>query len=405
MATGPADETFVERLADVAAWSARKSSFLFGPRQTGKSTLVRRRLPGARIYDLLDSSVFLQLGQQPGRLAEELGPRGGVCVIDEIQRLPELLNEVHRLIEERGIRFVLTGSSARKLRRGGVNLLGGRARTHHLYPLSYRELGTRFDLARAVVARPAALDLLLGRSGGGPPGLRGHLSAAGDRRGGLDPQRPGLQPVPEGRGAVQRDSRQLHAAGERRAGGTHHGLRVLRDPARHAAAARGARLDRLAHPQASRLLEVLLLRRGCRFFALQGRSREAQARRSSVPPFETYLAARARLSAADYAGGSADHTLACRRPASRWTSSSTSTRRSRSRPRPTSLRGSSRSLDAILEEKRIKLRSLRQPGASAQRGLRLITIVPWREFLDALRAARTHAEAGPRAHASLLAAA
>ena len=150
MATGPAHETFVERLADVAAWSARKSLFMFGPRQTGKSTLVRRRLPDARIYDLLDSSVFLQLGQQPGRLAEELGPRGGVCVIDEIQRLPELLNEVHRLIEERGIRFVLTGSSARKLRRGGVNLLGGRARTHRLYPLSYRELGTRFDLARAV---------------------------------------------------------------------------------------------------------------------------------------------------------------------------------------------------------------------------------------------------------------
>ena len=78
MAIGPAHETFVERLADVAAWSARKSLFLFGPRQTGKSTLVRRRLPGARIYDLLDSSVFLQLGQQPGRLAEELGPRGGV---------------------------------------------------------------------------------------------------------------------------------------------------------------------------------------------------------------------------------------------------------------------------------------------------------------------------------------
>jgi predicted AAA+ superfamily ATPase len=150
MATGPAHETFVERLADVAAWSARKSLFLFGPRQTGKSTLVRRLLPRARLYDLLDSSVFLQLGQQPGRLAEELGPRHGVCVIDEIQRLPELLNEVHRLIEERGIRFVLTGSSARKLRRGGVNLLGGRARTHHLYPLSYRELGTRFDLARAV---------------------------------------------------------------------------------------------------------------------------------------------------------------------------------------------------------------------------------------------------------------
>jgi predicted AAA+ superfamily ATPase len=71
-------------------------------------------------------------------------------VIDEVQRLPEILNEVHRLIEERGIRFLLTGSSARKLRRGRVNLLGGRARTRHLHPLTYRELGSRFDLDRAI---------------------------------------------------------------------------------------------------------------------------------------------------------------------------------------------------------------------------------------------------------------
>jgi len=71
-------------------------------------------------------------------------------VIDEVQRLPEILNEVHRLIEGRGIRFLLTGSSARKLRRGGVNLLGGRARTRHLHPLTYRELGSRFELGRAI---------------------------------------------------------------------------------------------------------------------------------------------------------------------------------------------------------------------------------------------------------------
>jgi predicted AAA+ superfamily ATPase len=70
-------------------------------------------------------------------------------VIDEVQRLPDLLNEVHRLIEERGIRFLLTGSSARKLRGGGVNLLGGRARTRYLHPLTYAELGTGYDLQRA----------------------------------------------------------------------------------------------------------------------------------------------------------------------------------------------------------------------------------------------------------------
>ena len=150
MATTPSSKAFVERLADVAAWSARKSLFLFGPRQTGKTTLIRRQLPRARVYDLLDSALFLQLGQRPGRLGEDLGRADKVVVIDEVQRLPGLLNEVHRLIEERGVRFVLTGSSARKLRRGGVNLLGGRARTRQLYPLTCRELGARFDLGRAI---------------------------------------------------------------------------------------------------------------------------------------------------------------------------------------------------------------------------------------------------------------
>jgi len=147
MATEP---IYVDRLADLAAWSSRKSLFLFGPRQTGTTTLVRRRLPRARVYDLLDSSTFLELSRHPGRLGEELTSADRLVVIDEVQRLPALLNEVHRLIEARGVRFVLTGSSARGLRRGGVNLLGGRARTHHLYPLSSRELGDRFDLARAV---------------------------------------------------------------------------------------------------------------------------------------------------------------------------------------------------------------------------------------------------------------
>jgi predicted AAA+ superfamily ATPase len=83
-------------------------------------------------------------------MAQELTPKDRVVVIDEIQRLPDLLNEVYRLIEEQGIHFLLTGSSARKLRRGGVNLLGGRARTKYLHPLTYRELGSRFDFLRAM---------------------------------------------------------------------------------------------------------------------------------------------------------------------------------------------------------------------------------------------------------------
>jgi uncharacterized protein len=150
MAAAASSPPFVERLADVKAWLDKKSHFLFGPRQTGKTSLLRRMLPEARVYDLLDASIYLALSQRPSRLGEELSPRDRLVVIDEIQRLPELLNEVHRLIEERGTRFLLTGSSARKLRRGGVNLLGGRARTRYLHPLCYRELGERFDLPRAI---------------------------------------------------------------------------------------------------------------------------------------------------------------------------------------------------------------------------------------------------------------
>ena len=92
----------------------------------------------------------MALSQNPGRMAQELSPKDRIVVIDEIQRLPELLNEVHRLIESRGLHFLLTGSSARKLRRGGINLLGGRARTEYLHPLTYSELGDRFDLRLAI---------------------------------------------------------------------------------------------------------------------------------------------------------------------------------------------------------------------------------------------------------------
>ena len=140
----------VDRLVDLPALLSKKSHFLLGPRQTGKTFLIRRTLPDARFYDLLDSATFLALSRDPGRLADTLTPRDRLVVIDEIQRLPELLNEVHRLIELRGMRFLLTGSSARKLRRGGVNLLGGRARTKFLHPLTWRELGGHFNLARAV---------------------------------------------------------------------------------------------------------------------------------------------------------------------------------------------------------------------------------------------------------------
>ena len=140
----------IDRLLDLRALLARKSHFLLGPRQTGKTFLIRQGLPTVRRYDLLDHAVFLELSRDPGRLAQEIPRDERLVVIDEVQRLPALLNEVHRLIEERRIRFLLTGSSARRLRGGGVNLLGGRARVRHLHPLSARELGARFDLERAI---------------------------------------------------------------------------------------------------------------------------------------------------------------------------------------------------------------------------------------------------------------
>lgn len=140
----------IKRLVDLNDLLVKKSYFLFGPRQTGKSFLINHSLKGAKVYDLLDTSIYMAFSRNPGRIAEELTPEDRIVVIDEIQRLPELLNEVHRLIEKHGIRFLLTGSSARKLRRKGVNLLGGRARTIYIHPLTYKELGKRFDLFRAI---------------------------------------------------------------------------------------------------------------------------------------------------------------------------------------------------------------------------------------------------------------
>jgi predicted AAA+ superfamily ATPase len=146
----PKGPVYIKRILDLPSLLQKKSHFLFGPRQTGKTSLIRHSLKGIRSYDLLDTSVYLALSQNPGRISQELEPRDEIVVIDEIQRLPVLLNEIHRLIEERSIRFLLTGSSARKLRRGGINLLGGRARTKYMHPLTYRELGNQFDLFRAI---------------------------------------------------------------------------------------------------------------------------------------------------------------------------------------------------------------------------------------------------------------
>ncbi len=128
-----------------------KSFFLLGPRGTGKSMWIRQRFPKAVYLDLLESDLYTELLASPSRLEQKIPPSHTEWVlIDEIQKIPELLDEVHRLIERRRIRFGLTGSSARKLRRRGVNLLAGRALSKTMHPLTRVELASRFDLRHSL---------------------------------------------------------------------------------------------------------------------------------------------------------------------------------------------------------------------------------------------------------------
>lgn len=142
----------MSRLFDRRLSPPRKSFFLLGARGTGKSTWVRSHFPEATRFDLLDERLYQGLLADIGRFAAELAavPRGSWVVVDEVQRLPELLNEVHRFIEERKLKFVLTGSSARKLTRGGVNLLAGRAYRHTMHPFLPSELGDAFSLSEVL---------------------------------------------------------------------------------------------------------------------------------------------------------------------------------------------------------------------------------------------------------------
>lgn len=133
-----------KRILDLSKLLKMRSFFLFGARGTGKSTLIAETLPGAVVYDLLDPDQFQRLLKEPKVIAEETD-RDTVVVIDEIQKLPALLDEVHRLITKRKQTFLLTGSSARKLKRGGANLLAGRAFFAELFPLTSREI-PEFDL-------------------------------------------------------------------------------------------------------------------------------------------------------------------------------------------------------------------------------------------------------------------
>jgi len=141
-------EPYIRRLLRPPA----QSFFLFGPRGAGKSTWVRHELPDAHRIDLLDQARYQGYLSRASLFADELRaiPARRTVVVDEVQRLPHLLNEVHRFIEERRLRFVLCGSSARKLKQQGTNLLAGRALRRALHPFVPAELGAAFDLDAAL---------------------------------------------------------------------------------------------------------------------------------------------------------------------------------------------------------------------------------------------------------------
>lgn len=141
---------YIERKLRLNEILEKKSCFLFGPRQTGKSSLIAKSIDQALVFNLLNSDTFRQLSRRPSLLREQVSAHRGPVVIDEIQKLPELLDEVQLLIDETKLHFLLTGSSARKLRRGGINLLGGRARSRRMHPFISEELGDKFDLLKAL---------------------------------------------------------------------------------------------------------------------------------------------------------------------------------------------------------------------------------------------------------------
>jgi uncharacterized protein len=130
----------------------KQSFFLFGMRGVGKSTWAQLTFPDALRFDLLDGGLYQSYLRDPGLFGQEMRrvPPGQWVIVDEVQRLPTLLNEVHRFIEERRLKFVLLGSSARKLKQAGTNLLAGRALRRLMLPLLPEELSADFDLAQVL---------------------------------------------------------------------------------------------------------------------------------------------------------------------------------------------------------------------------------------------------------------
>jgi predicted AAA+ superfamily ATPase len=128
-----------------------ESIILFGPRGTGKTYWAKTHFPNALYLDLLDSSLYKELTADPSRLVNLIpASYDNWVIIDEVQKIPELMNEVHRLIEHKKYKFILTGSNARNLKKKGVNLLAGRALNFYMHPLTAHELGDEFNISHAL---------------------------------------------------------------------------------------------------------------------------------------------------------------------------------------------------------------------------------------------------------------
>lgn len=190
------------------------SYFLFGPRGCGKSTWLRRLHPEAHWIDLLDEGRYQSYLTEPSLFSAELDalPNRSTVVVDGMQRLPNLLNVVHQKIESKRLRFALLGSSARKLRRSGVNLLAGRAVLRNLHPYLPEELGDAFRLTD--ILHTGALAIIHAAERGGVPG----------RGGGGSPARPSAGPwAAQGSGASSSISRPAERSRRRKSADTNTG--------------------------------------------------------------------------------------------------------------------------------------------------------------------------------------
>ncbi len=135
---------FIKRILDIKL-PQKQSAFLWGPRKTGKTTYLKKHFPDSLIFDFLKTDFFIEVSKNPALLRERILAKDKNAIkhpiiLDEVQKVPQVLDEVHWLIENKGLQFILCGSSARKLRRGHVNLLGGRAWRYEMFPLVTAEL-------------------------------------------------------------------------------------------------------------------------------------------------------------------------------------------------------------------------------------------------------------------------